>query len=172
MIEYTEKDYTNEFQDCVFFYGGWLSNWAPTRFRDNNGIEYNCSEQYMMRHKALLFNDQESVEKIMKADHPATQKQIGRRVKGFIQEEWEMISKKVVYQACYYKFTQNPEALEYLISTKGKLLVEASPTDCIWGIGLDEFDPLVSDRSNWKGTNWLGQVLTQLREDLILKEKK
>jgi ribA/ribD-fused uncharacterized protein len=65
------------------------------------------------------------------------------------------------------KFTQSEPLKEFLLFTKGTLLVEASPYDTIWGIGLAEGDPLIYDSKNWKGTNWLGEVLTDLRDDLL-----
>ena len=67
----------------------------------------------------------------------------------------------------YYKFTQNKNLKNKLLSTKGTILVEASPFDRVWGIGLDKSNPLVLNRESWRGSNWLGEVLTQLREDLL-----
>lgn len=73
----------------------------------------------------------------------------------------------MVYEGNHAKFTQNPEFLEKLLATKGTTLVEASPYDRIWGIGMAEGDKGITDRDNWRGTKWLGEVLTGLREDLI-----
>lgn len=65
------------------------------------------------------------------------------------------------------KFLDNPDLLEKLFGTEGTTIVEASPDDHIWGNGLAETDPDALDRQKWKGSNWLGEVLTKLRDDLI-----
>jgi ribA/ribD-fused uncharacterized protein len=103
---------------------------------DMGGISFNCSEQYMVFHKALTFHDYDTASKIMNASHPADQKALGRKVKNFNPDAWNKVARKIVYQGCFYKFTQNPDAFNYLVSTDGTLLVEASPTDVIWGIGI------------------------------------
>jgi ribA/ribD-fused uncharacterized protein len=66
--------------------------------------------------------------------------------------------------ACYFKFSQNPELLKQLLSTKGTILVEASPTDTLWGVGMNYYDDRILDPANWRGKNWLGEVLTALRD--------
>lgn len=163
-------DYTllQKYDKFHFFYGGYLSNWADTPFMDMEGISFNCSEQYMMYHKALTFDDHDTAHKIIIASHPADQKALGRKVKNFNPDTWNKVARKIVYQGCFYKFTQNPDAVNYLVSTDGTLLVEASPTDVIWGIGIGGYDDLRYDPNNWKGSNWLGEVLTRLRENLMV----
>lgn len=146
-----------------------FSNWHPCSFIDTEGNEYNCSEQYMMAEKAKLFGDEEIREEILFAKHPRDQKELGRKVKNFNSDVWTKHCKEIVYRGCYLKFSQNPKLLEVLNSTKGTLLVEASPYDKIWGIGLGEDDPRIHDPKNWQGTNWLGEVLTQLRDDMLSK---
>jgi ribA/ribD-fused uncharacterized protein len=152
----------------VFFWGNKspFSNWHSAVF-EIHGIRFNCSEQYMMYKKAMLFEDVETAKKIVATTNPAKQKALGRQVKNFEQETWEQHCKQIVYEANYAKFTQNENLLKALFKTKGSTLVEASPVDFIWGIGLAESDPRAKDRSQWRGKNWLGEVLTKLRNDLI-----
>ena len=143
--------------DYVFFFGGICSQWVSSIFTID-GITYNCAEQYMMAKKALLFKDKEQLHEIMNTDNPRDQKHYGRQVKDFDPEKWELVCKKHVYDANYAKFTQNQSMLDELISYGDREIVEASPTDKIWGIGLAVDDPQIHDKSNWQGTNWLGEV--------------
>lgn len=156
-------------EDFVLFWGGTYSQWCPSPFKID-GIEYNCCEQYMMAKKALVFNDHEAYEQIMSTKSPRDQKAIGRRVKNFDASVWSPISREVVYQANYAKFTQNPKMREELMATGEMEIVEASPEDKIWGIGLHETDPRAWDKSTWQGTNWLGEAIMQVRKKL--KEEK
>lgn len=159
----------------TYFWSGPFSNWHPCSFEAETSFfnprgdqfEYNCSEQYMMLQKAILFNDFSRAEEIVNSKDPKEQKSLGRKVRGFNPHSWEEMSKMVVYRGCYCKFSQNPELKEMLLKTEDTLLVEASPYDCVWGIGLDETNP---DRLNpdlWRGENRLGEILTCLRENLI-----
>ena len=149
------------------FYNGVFSNWHPSYFVDENGRQFNCSEQYMMFHKAMTFNDVEVAEEIMKQPHPREQKALGRKVQNFKPEVWDAISKSVVYKGCYFKFEQNPKLKSELLATAGTTLVECSKDDKIWGIGFYADAPESNDRKTWNGTNWLGETLTSLREDFI-----
>lgn len=152
-------------EDFVFFWNGTYSQWEPSKFTID-GIEYNCCEQYMMAKKALVFKDQESYNMIMYADNPRDQKAFGRRVKNFDADVWSVISREVVYQGNYAKFTQNPKMREELMATGVLEIVEASPEDKIWGIGLRESDPKAWDKSTWQGTNWLGEAIMRVRQKL------
>lgn len=124
-----------------------------------------------MATKAEIFGDWETLEKIMRETDPAVQKKLGRQVKNFNEDYWNQFAKQTVYEGNYAKFTQNSEAKEALLATAGTFLVEASPYDKIWGIGMSKSEAKDKDPSEWKGTNWLGEVLTKLREDLIKNEK-
>lgn len=122
----------------------------------------------MMAEKARLFKDYDAEDEIMEATHPAEQKKIGRRVQNFNGDVWDEVARDIVYKGNYAKFTQNPGMQEVLVETVGTTLVEASPYDRIWGIGLDQDDPDCHDRDRWQGLNWLGEVLTQVREDIMM----
>ncbi len=142
-----------------------FSNWHFATFV-MDGITFNCSEQAMMYGKAKLFNDQESMKKILAEPDPREQKKLGRNVKGFNKEIWEANCKQIVYDACKAKFTQDPKLLSELLKGYGTTYVEASPSDDIWGIKLAAEDPRSDDRATWQGKNWLGEVLTNLCNDL------
>jgi len=158
----------------AFFWKSKLGQWNKESFVDNLGIVYNCAEQYMMAHKALLFNDLETYQLIMESDSPREHQRLGRIVKNYNQAVWDANACTIVYQGNLYKFSQNPELYNLLMSTGDRTIVEASPIDCIWGIGLAEdlSDEFLDDRSNWRGTNWLGFTLTNLRNNYFNRLKK
>jgi len=142
-----------------------FSQWVPAQFFVN-GVLYNCAEQFIMVQKALYFKDFNTALRVIQSIHPKEQKALGRKVKEFNPEWWAQVAKDIVYMGNYNKFTQNQHLLQNLMDTNGTTLVEASPFDCIWGIGLAEDNPLALDRASWKGSNWLGEVLTELRDNL------
>jgi ribA/ribD-fused uncharacterized protein len=142
-----------------------FSQWARSKFIVD-GITYNCAEQYMMAAKARMFGDKDKEADIMEATHPREQKQLGRQVKGFHSERWDNVARDVVYEGNKAKFTQNKRMKEQLLETHPKILVEASPYDKIWGIGLSAKDAQNTPPDSWPGKNWLGEVLTNLRDDL------
>lgn len=127
---------------------------------------YNCAEQYMMHGKALLFADPEVGAQILAAEHPRQHKALGRKVHGFSDERWRAHREQIVLEGNRAKFTQNPELRARLLETAGTELVEASPYDRIWGIGLAASDPRAQDPKTWRGQNLLGKILTRLREEL------
>jgi ribA/ribD-fused uncharacterized protein len=150
----------------TLFWNGPFSQWLPSKFVID-GVEYNCCEQYMMAQKAIMFDDGVSLKEIMDADHPRDQKKLGRKVKNFSPEKWNHYAQQIVYDGNMAKFTQNPDLLKDLFATKGTTLVEASPYDKIWGIGMGANDPDAQNRDTWNGTNWLGEAITKVRETLL-----
>lgn len=141
-----------------------FSQWYMSNF-EVDSKQYNCAEQWMMAQKAVLFCDESAYHKIMQAKTPREQKQCGRNVQDFSKTQWDKIARYLVYFGNQAKFTQNPDILKVLLETEGEL-VEASPYDKIWGIGLKEDDPRALRKEQWLGTNWLGEVLTSLRDNL------
>jgi ribA/ribD-fused uncharacterized protein len=154
--------------DFVFFWGGIFSQWYPSEFQVN-GQWYMTAEQYMMAEKARLFNDNYALERILESPDPMVQKEWGRKVKNFDKTKWETVCKDIVYKGNYEKFTQDPSLMKALLNTT-KEIVEASPSDQIWGIGLKANNPLAWNKETWKGTNWLGEVLMKVRESLRKEE--
>jgi len=68
------------------------------------------------------------------------------------------------------QFSQNKKLKEHLYSTIGKILVEASPYDRVWGIGLTQDDEMAWSRATWQGKNLLGYALTEVRDELMNKD--
>lgn len=146
-----------------------LSQFYPCTFTmeyDGQVIEYNCSEQHHHQQKALLFNDHEMAAKIMTKSEPGDQKRLGRRVKNFDQEIWLKNCYDIARRCNIAKFSQNPDLLEILKSTRGKSLAEASTEDCVWGIGISAAQS--KSRVKWRGQNLLGKVLVDIRDNVFL----
>ena len=142
-----------------------FSQWYRCTFTVGENT-FNCAEQYMMHGKALLFGDAETALEILAADHPRDHKALGRKVKPFDDATWKREREAIVRAGNHAKFTQNPALLELLLATNGTTLVEASPYDKIWGIGLAATDPRAQDPNQWKGQNLLGKILTELRDSI------
>ncbi len=159
----------NEF---TFFWqsGSPFSNWYQPSDFTVDGVTYNCSEQYMMHMKALLFNDTEVADLIMEQRNPRKQKMLGREVRGFDDAIWMSKCEELMVVGLVAKFTQIPGLYEKLMNTGDTIIVEASPYDKVWGIGMTEDDPRATDPAKWNGKNLLGKVLMEARE--FLKDAK
>ena len=146
-----------------------LSQWYPCSFVVD-GMTYQTAEQYMMAEKARLFGDAATFEKIMTAPGPREFKALGRTVAGFDPAVWNGHKSDIVLRGSLAKFSQNAELREYLLGTGNAVLVEASPYDRIWGVGLAQDDPRIRDPRNWRGENLLGFVLMEARDILRAEE--
>jgi ribA/ribD-fused uncharacterized protein len=155
----------------VLFWGSPFSQWYSRPFVVN-GVTYNCAEQFMMAMKAKKFGDEESLFKIMASRSPSEQKKIGRMVKNFDSKEWDAISRDVVTLGNRAKFTQHEDLKALLLETGNLEIVEASPYDTLWGIGLGEQDPRCLDKATWQGKNWLGECLMRVRQELFEKSEE
>lgn len=124
----------------------------------------------MMFAKAKMFGDEGTAAKIMGTTDPRKQKALGREVQGYDDALWAAKRLNIVTVACREKFSQNPALVADLLATKDTMLVEASPYNKLWGIGVGEDDPRALDRSKWLGLNLLGQALMTVRGQLSLKE--
>ncbi len=144
-----------------------FSQWFPIHFTVN-GVEYCCSEQYMMAQKALLFGDQVTFEKIMATDQASEIKALGREVRNFDEEKWNANKYQIVLSGNIAKFSQNEALREFLLGTGNAVIAEASPYDGIWGIRLGLDDPKAKDPRNWNGENLLGFAIMETRD--ILEE--
>lgn len=120
----------------------------------------------MMAEKARIFGDLSTLKKIMSAETPRECLKLGRSVRNFDQKNWDAQKYNIVRNGNYHKFSQNRNLGNYLLSTKNSILVEASPYDVIWGIGLSKKDALIKSPVEWRGQNLLGYALMETRDAL------
>jgi hypothetical protein len=139
-----------------------FSQWHPCKFTDGK-TTFTSSEQYMMYQKALMFRDIHAAADILATNNCRTIKAIGRQIHGFNQAAWDGACVGIVVQGNIFKFSQNPKLCEALLATGDKTLVEASPTDKIWGIGLNEAIAKKTPPDQWPGKNLLGRCLMTAR---------
>ncbi|MCW8102578.1 NADAR family protein [Streptomyces tauricus] len=142
-----------------------LSQWWPSPFTVD-GVEYRTAEHWMMARKARLFGDAEAERTALDAPNPALAKKAGRLVRDFDQGVWERERFGIVVEGSVAKFASDDELRGFLMGTTGRVLVEASPVDRIWGIGLAADDARASDPTRWQGPNLLGFALMTARERL------
>lgn len=178
-MKYTIQNTIERFQhqkkpDFLFFWGhtvkeemtkACFSQWFPAEFQED-GILYKTAEHYMMAGKARLFDDHEILEQIIKSDTPDQVKKLGRKVRNFDPQLWNKHKYEIVKQGNLLKFSQHEALKEFLLSTEDRVLVEASPYDTIWGIGMLETNPKTLNPSQWNGENLLGFALMEVRDEL------
>jgi ribA/ribD-fused uncharacterized protein len=162
--------------DVLAFYGhaetpdgstgaGCLSQWYPLEFTVD-GVAYPTAEHWMMAGKARLFADPQGLREVLAAPTPKAAKAAGRRVRNFVEERWVAQRYAIVVAGNLAKFGQHPDLRGYLLGTGERVLVEASPRDRIWGIGMGPNNPDVHRPSAWRGRNLLGFALMEVRERL------
>lgn len=169
MIKVTDK--------YVFFYKEWPSNFKRTKFTYNfkdgeRPEEFFCTEQAFMYCKARFFNDGYMARRILESNTPMHAKELGREVSGYVDSEWDKVRYSYMRDVNLERFKQDEDLNKMLLSPEfdGKIFVEASPVDLIWGIGVGMDDPDLTNDRLWKGRNLLGKALTEVRD--ALKEKK
>ena len=146
----------------IFFWGEEFSNWYDCQFM-YKGHEFDNSEQAFMWEKAKFFGDDEIASRILKVSNPSMAKKLGRQVKNFDAEKWLNPGYQFMVGVNVEKYSQNENLKHVLLSTGTKMLVEASPYDTIWGIGMREADDAILNENNWKGLNLLGKALMDVR---------
>jgi ribA/ribD-fused uncharacterized protein len=171
LTEAIQNGYTPRF---VFFWGhkgpesskGSFSQWYPASF-EADGVSYSSAEQFMMAEKARLFRDDLMLEEILDAETPAKAKALGRTVLNFDPETWNAHRFEIVVRGNVAKFDQNILMRNALLKHQWNILVEASPRDRIWGIGMGAANPNASDPTAWRGLNLLGFALMEARDQLL-----
>ncbi|MFJ8041477.1 NADAR family protein [Kitasatospora sp. NPDC096147] len=160
----------------VFFWGhrperdgrigaGALSQWWPGVF-EVDGVRYPTAEHWMMAGKARLFGDEEVLAKVLAAGSAPEAKKLGRQVRRFDDRRWDAERFELVVRGNVAKFGQDEALRSYLLGTGRRVLVEASPIDRIWGIGLHADDERATRPADWRGLNLLGFALMEARTRL------
>lgn len=156
----------------IFFYShrgcdGWMSNFYPSRF-EYDGISMHWSEQALMYTKAKSMNDQTSMKAIAAATTPAQCKQLGRRVNPYDETKWASERYDVMVEVLRCKFGSNPDLSSKLIETSDAILIEAAPSDKIWGVGMSKqaAQVLPLPKVLEGGLNLLGNALMQVRSEI------
>lgn len=148
-----------------------FSQWFPAPFIVE-GDRYLTAEHFMMAGKARLFDDAAALARVLAAADPGAAKAVGRQVRGFDEATWRAHRFDIVVRANRAKFAQHPAMAEYLLRTGDQVLVEASPFDTIWGIGLSAGHDRARDPSQWRGLNLLGFALMRVREELRTSHRR
>lgn len=161
-IQLAEKE--GSLPDFEFFWGfeSMFSQWYPSEFQVGGNV-YKTAEHFMMAEKARLFKDRKSWELILKSPTPKEAKSIGRKVNNFDQATWDQNKFRLVTTGSVAKFMSTRELKSKLVKTRDKILVEASPYDKIWGIGMSSDNPMAKVPSQWNGENLLGLSLMRAR---------
>ncbi|GLX94090.1 NADAR family protein [Herbidospora sp. NBRC 101105] len=144
---------------------GCLSQWWEADFTEDGHV-FRSAEHYMMAHKAWLFDDAETAAEILAAAHPGEAKKLGRKVRGFDDDVWTQHRYAIVVRGSTAKFAAHPDLRAYLLGTRDRVLVEASPHDRVWGIGLTAADERAASPATWQGLNLLGFALMEARDRL------
>lgn len=174
----------NVYDKHVAFWGSFLSNFFPCEIKLDEVFEdlqtdieiphiiWKSSEQCFMAFKAKTFNDYETLREICLTERPEDAKKLGRKVKNFDDNVWALVRRDIMKKILIEKFTQNERLRANLLSDeyKGKTFVEGSPFDKIWGVGLRWDNAAIDKPSQWKGENLLGQILTEIRDELLNEE--
>jgi len=165
-----------EYASFLFFWGhqrepdgsvgpGCMSQWWPAPFTVEGRV-FATAEHYMMWRKAALFGDEQIAGRILAASHPFRAKELGEQVRGFDEAAWAARRFEIVLTGSVAKFGQHTDLRRYLLATGDRVLVEASPQDRVWGIGLAATDERAADPRQWRGLNLLGFALMRARAAL------
>jgi len=120
----------------------------------------------MMAGKTRLFKDNAMLEAILASASPAAAKKLGRKVQGFNVDHWHQERCNIVVAGNMLKFSQHEQLRQHLLDTQDLVLVEASPRDTIWGIGLGKHNSNANRPDRWRGHNLLGFCLMEVRDRL------
>lgn len=162
----------------TFFFNDWVSNFHQSEFVHHTpfgpspaDVVCYTSEQAYQLDKARYFRDMEMAALILQSKDPQTCLLLGNRVKNFDAKAWDKVKLQTMRHAVREKYEGNVYLANQLVMliSDGMTLVEASPTDTYWGIGMGIDNPDIVDPAKWKGKNELGYILTRVANDIAYK---
>lgn len=165
------SSYEQESETHIYFYGGVFSNFVTCHNGcaieiDGRKISFKTSEHAFNALKAVEFGDMVSLKRIIESNYSSDAKEIGRYIKGFDDVVWERVRYDRMKQCLVAKYTQNENYRKILLETGNKVLVEARPTDKVWGVGVAIGDRNLYNELTWKGRNLLGRCLMEVRDEI------
>ena len=116
----------------------------------------------------MFINDDITATRIMSAKTAHESFKISLTIKDKVESsKWYTgEAKESMYQTCILKFSQNLPLKQFLLNTNNTKMVEASPSNKRWGVGLSLKNPAIFDPQHWDGTNWMGEVLDRVKAAL------
>ena len=138
-----------------------LSNFYPSKFL-YKGIEFHSSEQFIQYAKATFFGDLHTQNTVLNAETALGAKRAGREVSNYDHKRWCRSAKDLCKPGIDAKFCQNPRAMQALLETGDKMLVECTK-DAVWGNGYPLGHPNSLRSQTWKSKGILGEILEEIR---------
>lgn len=96
--------------------------------------------------------------RIMRTNSPKSQKMLGRKVPNFRDDLWTKASGAIVVAGCVARAEVDDELKGLYLASRQRVFVEGSRRDRVWGVGLDWKSKEILDKSNWRGSNRLGEA--------------
>lgn len=154
----------------MIVFGGIFSNFTPfSNWYECNvpykGHIFRSTEQAYQFAKSEFCGDAVSSLKIIHATDPNSAKKLGSKVKGFIDADWEEVKLDIMYEIVKIKFSENPELKAELLKTSNMSFAESGIDNC-YATGLSFTSPEVYNSSKWIGKNKLGEMLSQIRQEI------
>ena len=144
-----------------------LSNFNKKYPIQIDGTTYNCNEQFIQSQKAELFGDNRAKDRIMASDNPREMKDLGKRIRGYVDSEWKEATENVISECIRRKVYDHQEVQDYLMTTNDKIIGEGT-SDPHFGIGLHISDSRVLNYNEWQGHNLMGKALMEVRSEIKL----
>lgn len=173
----------------------------PSKF-EYKGVTFSSAGQFVLYSKAKLFGDELTAQKVMDMNskemineflkgavnaqniitdklklkvwdmYQQDMKALAEHVVSYNDDIWKATLPSIIGVATREKFTQNNDLKESLIACKRKLMVFATSTDKLLGVGLNKEEVLKTPEADWPGDNLLGKTLTTFRDQYLLKNNK